>query len=50
MIVNLDGCLDLRFRGGRKQKWRSSTFPDAYRAIQGILEACGAHKALGASR
>jgi hypothetical protein len=50
MIVNLDVWLDLRFRDGRKQKWRSSTFADDYRTIRSVLEAYGAHKALGASR
>jgi hypothetical protein len=50
MIVNLDVWLDLRFRDGRKQKWRSSTFADDYRTIQGVLEAYGAHKVLRGSR
>jgi hypothetical protein len=46
MIVNLEVWLDLRFRDGRKQKWRSSTFADDYRTIQSVLEAYGAYKAL----
>jgi hypothetical protein len=49
MIVNLDVWLDLRFRDGRKQEWRSATFPDDYRTIQSVLEAYGAHKALRGS-
>jgi hypothetical protein len=50
MIVRLDVWLDLRFRDGRKQKWRSSTFADDYRTIQSVLEAYGAHKVLRGSR
>jgi hypothetical protein len=50
MIVNLDVWLDLRLRDGRKQKWRSSSFADNYRTIQGVLEAYGAYKALRGSR
>ncbi len=46
MIVNLEVWLDLRFRDGRKQKWRSSTFADDYRTIQSVIEAYGAYKAL----
>src|SRR4051794_19867702 len=46
MIVNLEVWLDLRFRDGRKQKWRSSAFSDDYRTIQSVLEAYGAYKAL----
>jgi hypothetical protein len=46
MIVNLEVWLDLRFRDGRKQKWRSSAFADDYRTIQSVLEAYGAYKAL----
>jgi hypothetical protein len=43
-IVHLEVWLDLRFRDGRRQKWRSSTFADDYRTVQGVLEAYGAHK------
>jgi hypothetical protein len=46
MIVNLEVWLDLRFRDGRKQKWRSSAFADDYRTIQSVLEAYGAYRAL----
>ena len=45
-IVTLNVWLDLRFRDGQKQKWRSSTFADDHRSIQSVLEAYGAHKAL----
>lgn len=50
MIVNLDVWLDLRFRDGRTQKWRSSTFADDYRTIQSVLEAYGAYKVLRGGR
>jgi hypothetical protein len=46
MIVNLDVWLDLGFRDGRKQKWRSSTFANDYRTVQSVLEAYGAYKVL----
>jgi hypothetical protein len=49
-IVNLDVWLDLGFRDGRKQKWRSSTFASDYRTIQSVLEAYGAYKVLRGSR
>jgi hypothetical protein len=49
-IVRLDVWLDLRFRDGQKQKWRSSTFADDYRTIQSVLEAYGAYKVLRGSR
>jgi hypothetical protein len=45
-IVNLDVWLDLGFRDGRKQKWRSSTFANDYRTVQSVLEAYGAYKVL----
>lgn len=44
MIVNLDVWLDLRFRDGRTDKWRSATFADDYRTVQSLLEAYGAYK------
>ena len=50
MIVNLDVWLDLGFRDGRKQKWRSSTFANEYRTVQSVLEAYGAYKVLRGSR
>jgi hypothetical protein len=49
-IVNLDVWLDLGFRDGRKQKWRSSTFANDYRTVQSVLEAYGAYKVLRGSR
>jgi hypothetical protein len=49
MIVNLDVWLDLGFRNGRKQKWRSSTFANDYRTVQSVLEAYGAYKVLRGS-
>jgi hypothetical protein len=45
-LVNLEVWLDLRFRDGGKQKWRSSTFADDYRTIQSVLEAYGPNKVL----
>jgi hypothetical protein len=45
-IVHLDVWLDLAFRDGRKQKWRSSTFANDYRTVQSVLEAYGAYKVL----
>jgi hypothetical protein len=50
MLVTLDVWLELRFRDGRKQKWRSASFANDYRSIQSVLEAYGAHKALGRFR
>ena len=50
MIVNLDVWLDLGFRDGRKQKWRSSTFANDYRTVQSVLEANGAYKVLRGGR
>ncbi|MER6345219.1 hypothetical protein ACWC10_30045 [Streptomyces sp. NPDC001595] len=38
--------VDLRYRDGSKAKWRSATFSNDLEAIQGFLEAYGAHKAL----
>jgi hypothetical protein len=45
-MVTLTVWLDLRFRDGRKHKWRSSSFAADHRTIQSVLEAYGAHKAL----
>ena len=50
MIVHLDVWLDLQFRDGRKQKWRSSSFADDYRTVQSFLEAYGAYKMLRGGR
>jgi hypothetical protein len=49
-IVNLSVWLDLQFRDGQKQRWRSSTFPNHYRTVQSVLEAYGAYKVLRGSR
>jgi hypothetical protein len=49
-IVNLSVWLDLHFPDGRKQRWRSSTFPNDYRTVQSVLEAYGAYKVLRGSR
>jgi hypothetical protein len=49
-IVHLDVWLDLGFRDGRKQKWRSSTFANDYRTVQSVLEAYGAYKLLRGGR
>ncbi|SBT94729.1 hypothetical protein GA0115233_110029 [Streptomyces sp. DI166] len=38
--------LDLRYRDGSKGKWRSSGFVNRVEAIQGFIEAYGAHKSL----
>lgn len=45
-IVTLSVWLDLRFRDGRQEKWRSSSFANDHRTIQSVLEAFGAHKVL----
>lgn len=45
-IVHLTVWLDLRYVDGRTQKWRSASFADDHRAVQSVLEAYGAHKAL----
>jgi hypothetical protein len=49
-IVNLDVWLDLLFRDGRKQKWRSLTFANDHRTVQSVLEAYGAFRMLRDSR
>jgi hypothetical protein len=45
-IVTLDVWIDLRYRDGRKTKWRSTSFADNRQTIQCFIEAYGAHKAL----
>ncbi|MDK1475514.1 hypothetical protein QNO07_19185 [Streptomyces sp. 549] len=45
-IVRLTVWVDLSYRDGRKEKWRSKPFADDMRTIQGFIEAYGAHKAL----
>ncbi|GAA2813296.1 hypothetical protein GCM10010441_42480 [Kitasatospora paracochleata] len=44
-IVNISAWLDLRYRSGSKAKWRPASFGDGFQAIQGFLEAYGAHRA-----
>ncbi|MFD9123462.1 hypothetical protein [Kitasatospora sp. NPDC059571] len=44
--VNISVWLDLHGRDGGKAKWRPSSFGNDLQAIQGFLEAYGAHKAL----
>jgi hypothetical protein len=44
--VRLDVWLDLRYRDGRKSKWRSASFASQYQTIQAFIEAYGAHQAL----
>ncbi|MET8078327.1 hypothetical protein [Streptomyces sp. NPDC005303] len=38
--------VDLRYVDGNKAKWRSAGFANDLEAIQGFIEAYGAHKAL----
>ncbi len=38
--------VDLRYLDGSKAKWRSAGFANDLEAIQGFIEAYGAHKAL----
>ncbi|MEU1422664.1 hypothetical protein [Kitasatospora sp. NPDC005751] len=45
-MVNLAVWIDLQYRDGTKAKWRSASFPGDLRAVQGFIEAYGAHKAL----
>ncbi|MCU7826708.1 hypothetical protein [Kitasatospora sp. DSM 101779] len=45
-LVNISAWLDLRYRDGGTAKWRPVSFGDDLQAIQGFLEAYGAHKAL----
>ncbi|MFD7379322.1 hypothetical protein [Streptomyces mirabilis] len=46
MLADLDVWMDLNYRDGRKEKWRSTSFADDLQTIQGFIEAYGAHKAL----
>ena len=46
MAVRLDIWIDLHYRDGHKEKWRSVSFSDDLRSIQCFLEAYGAHQAL----
>lgn len=45
-LVRLDVWLDLRYRDGRKSKWRSVSFAGEYQTIQAFIEAYGAYQAL----
>ncbi|MGW7421881.1 hypothetical protein ACWGJB_17755 [Streptomyces sp. NPDC054813] len=45
-IVSLSVWLDLVSLDGEKTKWRSSTFPNDLKTIQGFIEAYGAHRTL----
>jgi hypothetical protein len=44
--VTLQVWIDLDHRDGRKTKWRSTSFADNLQAVQLVIEAYGAHKAL----
>jgi hypothetical protein len=44
--VQLSVWLDLRYRDGRKSKWRSASFAGQYETIQAFIEAYGAYQAL----
>ena len=46
MFAHLDVWVDLTYRDGRKEKWRSASFADDLQTIQGFIEAYGVHKAL----
>jgi hypothetical protein len=48
-IITLDVWVDLRFRDGRKQKWRSSVFANDYRTIQAFLRPTGRTRRFAAS-
>ena len=43
--VRLDVWLDVRYRDGRKSKWRSASFADQYQTVQAFIEAYGAYQA-----
>ncbi|GAA2764705.1 hypothetical protein GCM10010103_37460 [Streptomyces paradoxus] len=45
-FATLSVWVDLRYSDGTKAKWRSTSFADNLQAIQGFVEAYGAHKAL----
>ncbi|MEV4439477.1 hypothetical protein AB0K09_10705 [Streptomyces sp. NPDC049577] len=44
--VSISTWVDLTYRDGSKDKWRSPSFANDLPAIQGFIEAYGAHKAL----
>jgi hypothetical protein len=45
-LVRLEVWLDLRYRDGRKSKWRSASFAGQYGTIQAFIEAYGAYRML----
>jgi len=46
-IVTLRVWIDLHYRDGRKAtRWQSTSFPNNLQAIQGFIEAYGAHNAM----
>ncbi|MFC8141578.1 hypothetical protein ACFUKV_07410 [Streptomyces paradoxus] len=45
-FASLSVWLDLNYSDGTKAKWRPTSFADNLQAIQGFIEAYGAHKAL----
>ncbi|MFF7313489.1 hypothetical protein [Streptomyces sp. NPDC008137] len=45
-FASLSVWVDLDYRDGTKGKWRSTSFGDNLQAVQGFIEAYGAHKAL----
>jgi hypothetical protein len=46
MLADLDVWVDLDYRDGRKEKWRSTSFSDDLQTIQGFIEAYSAYKTL----
>ena len=46
MLADLDVWVDLDYRDGRKEKWRSTSFADDLQTIQGFIEAYSAYKTL----
>ncbi|MZF85117.1 hypothetical protein [Streptomyces sp. SID5643] len=45
-FATLSVWVDLHHSDGTKTKWRSTSFADNLQAVQGFIEAYGAHKAL----
>ncbi|WP_326585056.1 hypothetical protein OG250_43645 [Streptomyces sp. NBC_00487] len=46
MLANIDVWVELNYRDGRKDKWRSTSFANDLQTIQGFIEAYGVHQAL----
>ncbi|WP_395298335.1 hypothetical protein ACF9IK_36405 [Kitasatospora hibisci] len=44
--VNVSVWIDLHYHDGGRAKWRSASFSDDIRAVQGFIEAWGAYRAL----